>query len=156
MKLVMALILAFYGLFAFADETEMQEVRLAKAQLALAEGKDKEAMQLVSKNLNPQYFHRASYQFLIDYHLKKGSISKAFKVLYYMIGKLHDRRVLNARFDQNFTAFIASLGPPPREALEVYFAIAELYYQFYQKKIFKPEFNQRLLRLSEKYFSVTN
>lgn len=156
MRLVLALFLAFYSLIAHADEAEMQEVRLAKAQIALAEGNDKEAMAFIAGNLNPQHFHRASYQFLVDYHLKKGNVSKAFKVLYYMIGKLHDRRVLNARFDDNFTAFIASLGPPPREALEVYFAIAELYYQFYLKKIFSPKFNQRLLRLSEKYFTVTS
>lgn len=156
MRLVLAFILAFSGLLVRAEEAEMQEVRLAKAQLALAEGKDKEAMAHIAGNLNPAHFHRASYQFLVDYHLKKGNISKAFKVLYYMIGKLHDRRVLNARFDDNFTRFIASLGPPPREALEVYFAIGELYYQFYQKRIFSPEYTPRLLALSEKYFTVTN
>ncbi|MBH46726.1 MAG: hypothetical protein CME71_00990 [Halobacteriovorax sp.] len=148
--LILALILSTYN--CMANIVELQEVRLAKAQIALAQDKDKEALSIISKNLDPNHFHRASYQFLIDYHLKEKNTSKALKVLYYMIGKLHDKRVLQARFNENFIPFIATLGTPSREAMEVYFSIAELYFQLYNRGEFSKEYEARLLSLSQKYF----
>lgn len=157
MRLTILAIALFALISAFAaEEAELQEVRLAKAQIALAQNKDKEALSLVAENLNPEHFHRASYQFLIDYHLSRGHTSRAVKVLYYMIGKLHDRRVLSARYDQNFLSFLKELGTPSRDALEVYFAIAELYYSLYERNIFDQAYSARLLVLAEKYFQICN
>tara|TARA_R110000868_G_scaffold164359_21_gene396968 strand:- start:2035 stop:3654 length:1620 start_codon:yes stop_codon:yes gene_type:complete len=152
MTKLLILALCLFSLHCLANIVELQEVRLAKAQIALAQNKDKDALALISQNLDPEHFHRASYQFLIDYHLKNGKTSKALKVLYYMVSKLHDKRVLSARYDQNFIPFIATLGTPSREAKEVYFTIAELYYELYNQKAFNKEYEARLLNLSQKYF----
>lgn len=148
------ILVVLWSITAWSNVVEMQEVRLAKAQIALAQGQDKEALEFISKNLNPSHFHRASYQFLVDYHLQNGKASKALKVLYYMAGKLHDKRVLTARFDKNFKKYLSTLGAPSRDALEVYFAIAEFYFELYNKKSFKKDFDARLLSLSQKYFEV--
>ncbi len=138
-----------------ADSVEAQEARLARAEIALAEGKDKEALSLIAKNLDPTSFHRASFQFILDYHLKKGKYSKALKVLHYMASKLHDKRVLSARFDKNFAKFLSSLSVPRKDALEIYFSIGELYFDLYEKQVFNSDFDNRLLTMSQKYFEVT-
>ena len=138
-----------------ADSIEAQEARLARAEIAQAEGNDKEALTLIAKNLDPSSFHRASFQFILDYHLKKGKYSKALKVLHYMASKLHDKRVLSARFDENFLKFISTLSVPKKDALEIYFSIGELYFDLYQKQIFKSDFDNRLLSMAQKYFEVT-
>ncbi len=151
--ILLSFLLTAFRLFA-ADEAELQEVRLAKAQLALAKHEEKEALSLIAQNLDPKHFHRASFQFLLEYHLGKDNISKAVKVLYYMIGKLHDKRVLVLSYDANFFDQLKRYGTPSRDALEVYFTIAELYYQLYEQNTFGESFASRLLKLSEKYFQV--
>lgn len=138
-----------------ADSIEAQEARLARAEIALAEGKDKEALTLIAKNLDPTSFHRASFQFILDYHLKKGKYSKALKVLHYIASKLHDKRVLSARYDKNFAKFLSTLSVPRKDALEIYFSIGELYFDLYEKQIFNSDFDNRLLTMSQKYFEVT-
>lgn len=150
-----ALILSRISLLSAATSIEAQEARLARAEIALAEGKEKEALKLIANNLDPASFHRASFQFILDYHLKKGKYSKALRVLHYMVSKLHDKRVLSARFDENFKKYLSTLSVPRKDALEIYFTIGELYFDLYQKQIFNPDFDQRLLSMSQKYFEVT-
>lgn len=141
---------------AFARDTfEQQEARLARAEIAMAKGDSKQALSLILKNLNRFSFHRASFQFVLDYHLKKGNYSKALKVLHYIVSKLHDKRVLQARFDDNFNNFLSTLPLPRKDALSVYFSIGELYFNLYQKRIYNKDFNNRLLTLAEKYFRIT-
>lgn len=153
--LVFILILLKLSISLAADSTEAQEARLARAEIALAEGNDKQALSLIASNLDPVTFHRASFQFILDYHLKKGKYSKALKVLHYMASKLHDKRVLSARFDQNFLNFLSTLSVPRKDALEIYFSIGELYFDLYQKQVFNSDFDNRLLSMAQKYFEVT-
>ncbi len=142
-----------FGVLA-RDSVEQQEARLARAELAMARGNENEALSLILQNLDRFSFHNASFQFVLDYHLKNRKYSRALRVLHYIISKLHDKRVLQARYDDNFNNFLSSLSLPNKDALAIYFSIGELYYSLYQKQIYNSSFNNRLLTLAEKYFRI--
>jgi hypothetical protein len=138
-----------------ASVEELQELNLAKAELALVDGNQKKAFKIIQRNLIKKHFHLASYQFLIDLYLKNEKYSKAFKVYYFLIKRLHSNRILIAG-DRKALNFAYKKAPKPKpEALSLYEEIARKYFELHEREIFK---NKRrplfMLNMATKYFEV--
>ncbi|MGB0453321.1 MAG: hypothetical protein ACPGJV_06370 [Bacteriovoracaceae bacterium] len=146
--------LSFSSSYA-ATVSELQELNLAKAELALVDGDDREALRLISQNLSRKHFHLASYQFLADFYFDNEIFAKGYRVLYYMIRKLHTPHLLKAPEGKVLNKVLRKVPKASEEALGIYFDIATKYYNhsglpyFNDKK--RPYF---LLKLSRKYFSI--
>ncbi len=133
---------------------EIQEVRLAKAELALADGNYERALRFVKRNMIAKHFHLESFLFLIELFKHKESLAKAMKVYYYLIKRFHSEDIITQRSSWMTASFLDSLSPPNKQALGIYFAVAAAYYEAYEKGVYKDGFSKRLLALSQKYFLV--
>jgi hypothetical protein len=156
--LILFTCICFYAnrLFA-APVSEIQEVRLAKIELALLDGDFQEAIQMLNKNLSSKNFHLPSFLFLGRYHYQKKDYSKAFRVFYFIIKKLHGhhgKQIITLTQADTITSDLKDLSPPTRETLKVYFEVAQLYLQLAEKKDFSDELNQQFLNLSAKYYQL--
>lgn len=138
-----------------ASVEEIQELNLAKAELALVDGNIKEAAKMIQKNLIRKNFHLASYQFLIDLYLRQGLHSKAFRVYYFLIKRLHTDRILTAG-DRRALLFAYKKSPKPtEEVLRIYEDIAKTYFNMNDDKKLKDKKRPLfLLNMAKKYFGV--
>lgn len=141
---------------AFSSDA-LQEIQFAKAELALLDGDEKEAIRNLRENLKVGTLHLPTYLLLTQIYLQKGENHRAFKVLYYLIRRLHPvdgARLLNLGYIDNVSSYLREMSPPTREALEIYFLIAQNYYQLAERGNYTPEFRSQLYNLSAKYFLI--
>lgn len=149
------ILLLFCQLGWTASVEELQELNLAKAELALVDGNQKQAFQIIQRNLIKKNFHLASYQFLIDLYLRNQKFSKAFRVYYFLIKRLHSDRILKAG-DRRALNYAYRKAPKPKpEALSVYEEIAKKYFDLHESEVFKNEKRPLfMLNMATKYFEV--
>ncbi|MBT3585366.1 MAG: hypothetical protein HN509_10710 [Halobacteriovoraceae bacterium] len=151
----MACLLIFFSLSARAVSLrEIQDVRLAKAELAQSDGNTKVALKLISKNLDRKNFHLDSYLFLAKYHLRIGNIPKGLRVYYFAIKRLHGKDIINIKIKGSIFKYLSQIEPPSREALKLYYTIAQTYFNIFEEGIYADKFGHQLLRLAHKYFQV--
>lgn len=135
----------------------MTEVRYAQAELALLDQQPMEALRLLKENLKPGELHMPSYQLLINIYLSQGENAKAFKVMYFLVRRLHPvdgTRILGLGYVDNIREHLSEISPPRREALELYFMIAQQYYRLAEQGKFTNEYRAQLYELSAKYFLI--
>ncbi|MCO4793159.1 MAG: hypothetical protein KC493_05585 [Bacteriovoracaceae bacterium] len=143
-----------YLAHAQAPEEELQEVRFAKAELALIDGNEKEAMQILKKNINRKHFHLPSYELLADYHFRHRNFSKGMRVYHYLIKKLHSDRVLTSPLVDNISNIIDDLPAPNQDVLKIYFKTGMEYFRMSENPDFEKVFRKKLLLFAQKYFHV--
>lgn len=151
-KLVFFLCIMYSGLLVCAPISEIQEINLSKAELAIIDHNYSLAYKLITQNLSRKHFHYNSYIFLANYYIEKGLWSKAFRVYYYLITKLHSKKVGKTKYTTDLPPYINDLPAPKPKALEVYFKIANLYYSLYSANIFTKEYSRSLLHHSKRFF----
>ncbi|MDH5581261.1 MAG: hypothetical protein OEY33_05095 [Bdellovibrionales bacterium] len=163
MKIVYILVLLLSFSVAASSESEdnrgMQELRLAKAELALSQGKDRFALYLVGRNLSQKNFHLDSYLFLASYYLKERRVAKAFRVYHYVIKKLHPKggkRLLRAANVATVKMEFETVNRPSDEALAIYYTLGQTYVDIEEKGYFSQKFTRQLLLNAKKYFTITN
>jgi hypothetical protein len=135
----------------------LQEIQFAKAELALIDGDEKEAIRNLRENLKVGSLHLPTYLMLTNIYLQKGENHRAFKVLYFLIRRLHPvdgARLLSLGYIDNVSAYLQEMSPPTREALEIYFLIAQNYYFLAERGNYTPEFRSQLYNLAAKYFII--
>lgn len=155
LKCLFILVLFVPSIVHSVEISEIQEVRLAKAELALLDGKEKKALGFINKNLSAKNFHLETFIFLGKYHLSKGKLTKSMKVFYYLIRKLHTSLLTDSYFDYTFLDKLQDAPVPSKKALEVYYMIALNYYNVYGEGIYNKKFNQSILYLAQKYFTIS-
>ncbi len=133
---------------------EIQEVRLAKAELALIDGLPKKALRLILKNIESTELHVPSYLFLANWHFKRGNKAQGLKVYYHLIKKLHDHRVLKARLNNHFETYLKELKPANQPSQKLYFTIAHKYLEFADNPQLTSSQYFRYLHLAEKYLRI--
>lgn len=136
----------------------MQELRLAKAELALSQGKDRFALYLVTQNITHKSFHLDSYLFLANYYLERRSVTKAFRIYHYVIKKLHPKggkRLLKAANVNTVEQEFKTINIPSQDALAIYYTLGQTYFDLEGKAVFSQKFSKQLLLNSKKYFTIT-
>jgi hypothetical protein len=134
---------------------EIQEVRLAKAELAIADGKTDQAIQLLLQNLSNKDFHRESFLTLADLYLKKNQPAKALRLYHFIIKKLHGKTLLEIKDKEVLLEKLKTMPPPAPEALETYFQIGQTFYSIYDNQEYPENLQQKMLKLAEKYLLIT-
>jgi len=148
------LLLISFQIIAASSIQEKQEVNLAKAELALLDGKKKLAFKLLKGNLSKKHFHYPSFIFLANYYVEQGKWSRAVKIYHFMIKHLHDPSVIKLRYSGNISEYISDLPAPNPKVLEVYFNLANLYKSLFRAGKFDDEYKKKLLYLARKYFEI--
>lgn len=134
--------------------SNVQRLRLAKAKSLINQEKVKEGLSLVLKNLEESDYHFESYKFIADYYIEKNQIKIAFELLYNGIKKIHKDHLL--LIDPNkIMEKLKTITSIDTEALGLYFYIGKKYFEVSQSSLFSIEFNQKLLLMSKKYFTIS-
>lgn len=132
---------------------EIQEVRFAKAELAMVDGREADAARLLTMNLNSKVIHLPSFKLLARYHFDHRDYAKGFRVYYYLVRKYHGSYLLKTRVTKSFQRFLERVPPPNETAKELYYEIATLYLQAIEQDGL-PQSKNQLYLLAFKYFSI--
>ena len=152
---VLTLILLIISFAAFAVSIkEIQELRLAKAELAYTDGDIKGAMQHLRQNLILKSFHLESYLFLFKVYREQKHFAKALKVGRFLAKKLHSKIFVNVVDLGELEHLYSKATVPSETALLIYFHLGLLYYEMYSEGIFSEIYTQRFNKLANKYFLV--
>ena len=135
-------------------ESELQEVRYAKAELAMLDGKENKALQILKKNLNLKSLHLPSYLMIADYHFQRRNFSKGIRVYHYLIKKLHSDRVLKSPRVDEIGDLIDDLPAPSQDVMSIYFKIGMEYYRMSEDPNFEESLRKKMTLYAEKYFNV--
>jgi len=138
-----------------AQISEIQEVRLAKAELAIADGKTDQAIQLLVLNLSNKDFHRESFLTLADLYIKKEQPAKALRLYHFIIKRIHGKVLLNISDKDVLIKKLKTLEMPSSEALETYFQMGQIFYSIYDRPEYPEKLQTNLLKLAEKYLLIT-
>ena len=133
--------------------TEIQEVRYAKAELAMIDGREVDAVRLLTMNLNSKTIHVPSFKLLARYHFDHRDYAKGFRVYYYLVRKFHGPYLLKTRVTKSFPRFLERVPVPNETAKELYFEIASLYLQAIEQDGL-PQSKNQLTLLAFKYLSI--
>lgn len=153
MKLLF-LICFFYCCQLFAVHIkEIQEVRFAKAEAQYAKGNSAESLKLLSQNIFSNYVHPASYHLLAAIYFDLGEVKKGMTVLYSLLKRLHNEKLLKIR-TENIESMIANVPPPGPLAKSQYFLIAKKYYEMGVNRAASDEVKTRFYELALKYFTI--
>ena len=124
-----------------------------RAEIAIVDGNQNLAFRIIQRNLIKKHFHLASYQFLIDLYLKNQKYAKAFRVYYFLIKRLHSRKLLEAGDKLALKHAFSKVPKPNAEALSIYEEVAKKYFELHESEVFKnkkqPLF---MLNMATKYF----
>lgn len=158
LPILMALPLLVQLNLAWAEipESELQEVRYAKAELAMLDGHEDEALQILKKNLSPKALHLPTYFMIADYHFRRRNVSKGMRVYHYLIKKLHSDRVLKSVVVDGIGDLIDDLSAPSQEVMTIYFRMGMEYYRMSENPDYQPTFRKKMILYAEKYFNVCN
>lgn len=122
------------------------------------EDKDyKEAFRLIKKNLDKDHFHKSTYYFLARLHLEKGRYSKAMRVYYYIIKKVHPidgKKIILQKNIDSLNSLLKSISVPSAEALEVYMEVGKSYYAIAESFDDNKGFQKQLYLHAYKFFRV--
>ena len=153
MKTLTTLLFLITSFCSGAPISELQEIRLSKAELALINRDIPATLRLIAPNIISAHVHPPSYHFLADLYFKLGKISKGARVYYLLIKRLHSNDFLESRTDL-LPALFKEVSPPGPLALEQYFKIATKYYLFASQKNLSKQKREKFLNLSYKYFLI--
>ena len=136
---------------------EMQEVRLAKIELAIEDQEYNKAFKLIKENLDPEHFHIPTYYLLAQLHMEKGNYSKAMRVYYYVIKKTHPgdgKKIINQRNIEDLNKLLRNISVPTAQALEVYMEIGKTYFSVADSFEHNKDFQKQLYLHAYKFFRV--
>lgn len=136
-------------------ESELQEVRYAKAELAMLDGYEEEALQILKENLSLKALHLPSYLMIADYHFRRRNFSKGIRVYHYLIKKLHSDRVLKSPLVDGIGDLIDDLPAPSQDVMSIYFRTGMEYYRMSENPDFDAPFRKKMITYAEKYFNVS-
>jgi hypothetical protein len=134
---------------------EIQEVRLAKAELAIADGKADQAIQLLLQNLSNKEFHRDSFLALADLYLKRNQPAKALRLYHFIVKKLHGKTLLDINTKEDLLKQLQNIPPPNNEAMETYFQMGQTFYSIFDNPEYSVSLQSKMLKLAEKYLLIT-
>ncbi|TNF32017.1 MAG: hypothetical protein EP319_00520, partial [Deltaproteobacteria bacterium] len=140
--------------FAEVPESELQEVRYAKAELAMIDGNDEEAMRILKQNLSLKSLHLPSFMMIADYHFRRRNFSKGMRVYHYLIKKLHSDLVMKSTVVEGIGDLIDDLPAPSQEVRGLYFRVGMEYYRMSENPDFDVQMRKKMLLYAEKYFNV--
>jgi hypothetical protein len=143
--------------FAVTPVHELQEVRLAKIELAMEDKDYKEAYRLIKKNLDRAHFHKPTYFFLARLHLEKGRYAKAMRVYYYIIKKMHPvdgKKIILQKNIDSLNSLLQSISVPSAETLEVYMEVGKSYFAIAESFENNKSFQKQLYLHAYKFFRV--
>jgi hypothetical protein len=146
--------LVFSNAFAEVPESELQEVRYAKAELAMIDGNDEEAMRILKQNLSLKSLHLPSFMMIADYHFRRRNFSKGMRVYHYLIKKLHSDLVMKSTVVEGIGDLIDDLPAPSQEVRGLYFRVGMEYYRMSENPDFDVQMRKKMLLYAEKYFNV--
>jgi hypothetical protein len=132
---------------------EMQEIRLAKAEIALNEGDKQEALKIIKENFVKGHIHFDSYFFLHDYYTDHGKLTKAIRSLHVAIKESHTSKILETKELGRKYHNIKNVPAPQGTTRELYFQMAKTYYDFSYDQS-RQKYSAYLLELSRKYFQI--
>lgn len=132
---------------------ELQELRLAKAELAYVDGDQATALKLLAENITRKNFHLETYLFIAKIHFQNKEYAKGFRSYYYAIKQLHTDKLLRSRII-DLKKRIDDVEAPSPETLSLYIKVANKYYDLYENKSYPEASDEMLLGLSYKYFSI--
>jgi hypothetical protein len=154
-KIFFVLLIILPKLLWSVEIYEIQEVRLAKAELAITDGKTEQAIQLLLQNLSNKDFHRDSFLTLADLYLKKNQPAKALRLYHFIIKKLHGKALLDIKEKEILLKQLLITPPPSTEALETYFQMGQTFYSIYDRPEYPESLQSNMLKLAEKYLLIT-
>jgi tetratricopeptide (TPR) repeat protein len=143
--------------FAETPIHEIQEVRLAKIELAIEDKEYSRALELIKENLDANNFHRPTYYLLAQLHLEKGKFSKAMRVYYYVIKKVHPvdgKKIIFQKNIKDLNKLLRNITVPTIEALEVYMEVGKTYFSIAESFENNKEFQKQLYLHAYKFFRV--
>lgn len=140
--------------FAEVPESELQEVRYAKAELAMLDGNDEEAIKILKNNLSLKSLHLPSFMMIADYHFRRRNFSKGMRVYHYLIKKLHSDLVMKSTVVEGIGELIDDLPAPSQEVRGLYFRVGMEYYRMSENPDFDVQMRKKMLIYAEKYFNV--
>ena len=158
--MILKILILVFTYVAFSQQldattiSDKMEFRLAKAELATIDGKYSKALKILKLNLNKNYFHLPTYNFLAEIYSKKGEFVKELKVYYYIVKKLDSTNIIKIDHLDNLENILFPFKKPSNKALSYYYKIAHLYYELFSKKIYNRNYSQKILNMSKKYFLV--
>ncbi len=140
---------------SYAKAIDIRQVRLAKAQSLMLAGEKERALQLIYHNIKGQSFHTDSYLYLARYYFDQKNFKKSFKIYYTAAKKLDSKKLTHTSFGTGLVPFLKRYRKPNREALKIYFEIAQAYYKLFKNQFFYGKYNNKVLLLAKKYFTIT-
>ncbi|WP_127716486.1 lipopolysaccharide assembly protein LapB [Halobacteriovorax sp. HLS] len=143
--------------FALTPIQEIQEVRLAKIELAITDKDFDKAFELIKMNMDKDNFHIPTYYFLAKLHLEKGNNSKAMRVYYYIIKKVHPidgKKIILQKNIDSLNKLLKSISVPSTQALEVYMEIGKTYLAIAESFENNKDFQKQLYMHAYKFFRV--
>lgn len=132
---------------------ELQELRLAKAELAYSDGDKATALKLLTENITRKNFHLETYLFIAKIHFSNKDFAKGFRAYYYAVKKLHNDKLIFSR-SHKIKETLEKIEKPDTKALQLYSDIANKYYDLFENNSYPEASDQLLLGLSYKYFLV--
>jgi len=136
---------------------ERNEVRLAKIELALEDKEFKLALKLIKKNLDSGILHIPTYLLLAQLHMDKGKYSKAMRVYYYVIKKVHPidgKKIILQKSEYRLNNLLKNISVPTKKALEVYMQVGKTFYSIAEGFENNKVFQKQLYLHAEKFFKV--
>ena len=138
----------------FKFNSEEQELFLAKAELAFSDGDEKEGMRLLNSSINDGGFHLETYQFIIDVFFEKGKYFKGARVYRRLIENFHTDELIKVKNVTMMKELLDVVETPSKNALILYFSLAELYYNLTGLEGLKEKQLTSLYARARKYFIV--
>jgi tetratricopeptide (TPR) repeat protein len=131
-----------------ASVEELQEIRFAKAELALHDKQLSVARRLLAQNLVENPLHLPSFLLYANLYRQDGEQLSALKVYYFLIKRLHGPWLVVP--GKHKKAFV----PPRPEALEVYYLIASSYLEMALGNSVSKENQEKIEVMAEKYLRL--
>ena len=152
-NLVILFFCAFVSVSSADSLDEILDVRLAKAQLAYSNKNTGAANAYLRKNLLSKRFHMKTYLFLADSFRNLAAYSKAMKVYYVAIKRLHGKHLLEAGDQEALDYALEKFPRPNWSAISLYFKVGETYFEM-ARKTGSKKYQKKLYALTLKYFQI--
>lgn len=114
-------------------ETELQEVRYAKALIAFNNDEYKNSLHFIQTNLNYKHPHKESIDLLAKIHEKMGNHKKAIRVYYYMLKSLDGFKYVKLKNNTQFKSTLGDYKKIDQRTLSYFFKLGNLFISYHDK-----------------------
>lgn len=116
-----------------AKETELQEVRYAKALIAFNNKNYERSLKFLDQNLNFKYPHIESIELLASIHEQRKDYKKAIRVYYYLIKRSGGKKFIKAIKGDDYEDKVDKLPKPTQKQLSYFFKLGNMYINYHDK-----------------------